>query len=188
MTLANIFLAKFYSILLFVEQEKSPSDTLLSVEPGLIIWTIIIFLLLLYILKKTAWKPLLKSLSNREQLIKDSVEKAETLRQEAERMLEENKKVLSKADEESRRIITEGKELAEKLRSELISKTNEDTNRMVQRAKEDIEREKLGALNELKSEIASLAVQAAGKIIDENLDEKKQKKIINNLADQITKN
>lgn len=188
MTLANIFLAKFYSVLLFIEQEKSPSDTLLSVEPGLIIWTIIIFLILLYILKKTAWKPLLTSLSNREQLIKDSVEKAESLRQEAERMLEENKKVLAKADLESRRIINEGKELAEKLRSELISKTNEDTNKMVQRAKEDIEREKLGALNELKGEIASLAVQAAGKIIDENLDENKQKKIINNFAGQITKN
>ncbi|RPI15640.1 MAG: ATP synthase F0 subunit B [Ignavibacteriae bacterium] len=188
MTLANIFLAKFYTILLFVEPEKSPSDTLLSVEPGLIIWTIIIFILLLYLLKKTAWKPLLKSLSNREQLIRDSVEKAETLRQEAERMLEENKKVLAKADEESRRIINEGKEFAEKLRNELISKTNEDTNRMVQQAKADIEREKLGALNELKGEIASLAIQAASKIIDENLDDNKQKKIISKFAEQIPKN
>jgi F-type H+-transporting ATPase subunit b len=101
MTLANIFLAKFYSILLFAAPEKSPSDTLLSVEPGLMIWTIIIFILLLILLKKLAWKPLLNSLSGREQMIKDSVEKAENLRNEAEKMLEENKKVLAKAEEES---------------------------------------------------------------------------------------
>lgn len=188
MTLANIFLAKFYSILLFTAPEKSPSDTLLSVEPGLMIWTIIIFILLLIILKKLAWKPLLNSLSGREQMIKDSVEKAENLRNDAAKLLDENRKILAKAEEESRRIMNEGKELAEKLRSELVSKTHDDTKRMVQQAKDEIERDKIGALNELRGEIANLAVQAAGKIIDENLDENKQKKIIENFVKQIPKN
>lgn len=188
MQIANIFLAGFHYILLFLSPEKTPEDTLLSVEPGLIIWTIIIFILLLLILKKFAWKPLINSLSSREQGIRDSVEKAEHLRQEAEKLLEENKRLLAKADSESRRIMNEGKEYAEKIKNELISKTHEDASRMIQQAKDEIGREKLSALNELKSEIADLAVKAAGKIIDENLDNKKQKKIIDGFINQIPKN
>jgi F-type H+-transporting ATPase subunit b len=168
MTLAYIFLAKFYNIILFISNDPhEKKDTLLSVEPGLLIWTIIIFVILLLILKKYAWGPLLKSLNDREQGIKDSVEKAEYLKQEAEKILAQNKALLAKADEDSRRIITEGKELAEKLR---------------------IEREKVAALNTLKDEIANLAVQAAGKIIDENLDAQKQKKIIDGFINKIPQN
>ena len=188
MQLANFILAGFYYIFLFISPEKSPEDTLLSVEPGLIIWTIVIFILLLLVLKKFAWKPLIDSLNKREQTIKDSVDKAEHLRQEAENMFEEHKKLLSKADEESRKIINEGKSYAEKVKNELVSKTNEETSRMIKQAKEEIEREKLSALNDLKSEIADLAVKAAGKIIEENLDQKKQKKIIDGFIKQIPKN
>jgi len=188
MLTANI-LAIFHPLFLFISNpEKTPEDTLLSVEPGLMIWTVIIFILLLLILKKTAWKPLLTSLSNREQTIKDSIEKAENLRLDAERMLEENKKRLEQADEESRKIINEGKAYAEKIRNELMNKTNEDTNRMVKQAKEEIEREKLAALDELRGEIADLAIGAAEKIIDENLDAKKQRKIIDGFIKQIPGN
>jgi len=74
MSLAYIYLAKFYNVLLFISNDPhEKKDTLLSVEPGLLIWTIIIFFLLLLILKKYAWGPLLKSLNDREQSIKDSL-------------------------------------------------------------------------------------------------------------------
>ncbi len=188
MQFANSFIAGFRCIFMFLGPEKTPEETLLSVEPGLMIWTIIIFVLLLLVLKKFAWKPLIESLSKREQGIRDSVEKAEHLRREAEVLMEENKKLLAKADEESRRIINEGKEYADKVRNELMSKTHEDASRMIQQAKDEIEREKLSALNELKSEVADLAVKAAGKIIDENLDAKKQKKIIDGFIKQIPEN
>ncbi len=189
MHIANIFLAKFYNIILFVSSETGEKkDTLLSVEPGLIIWTILIFTILLLILKKFAWKPLLKSLNDREQGIKDSIARAEHLNQEAEKILAENKVMLAKADEESRKVIAEGKEYAEKIRNELISKTKDDTARMISQAKGEIEREKVGALNSLKDEIANLAVQAAGKIIDENLDAAKQKKLIESFINKIPQN
>jgi F-type H+-transporting ATPase subunit b len=189
MALVNVFSVKFYSILLFISGDTGEKkDTLLSVEPGLLIWTIIIFFILLLLLKKFAWGPLLKSLNDREQSIKDSVEKAEYLKQEAEKILAENKAMLAKADEESRKVIAEGKEYAEKIRNELISKTNDDTARMISQAKSEIEREKVGALNSLKDEIANLAVQAAGKIIDENLDAAKQKKLIESFINKIPQN
>jgi F-type H+-transporting ATPase subunit b len=189
MQIANIFLAYFYNVLIFVSPETGEKkDTLLSVEPGLMIWTILIFVLLLLILKKFAWKPLLKSLSDREQGIKDTIEKAEYLKQEAEKMLEEHKRMLAKADEESRKMINENKELAEKMKHDILLKTNEDAARMIAQAKSEIEREKVAALNTLKDEIANLAVQAAGKIIDENLDAAKQKKIIDSFINKIPQN
>ena len=190
MLTANIFLAKFYNIFMFISDDPAheKKDSLLSVEPGLMIWTILIFILLLVILKKYAWKPLLQSLKDRELSIRDSVEKAEMLKQESEKILEQNRKLMAKADEDARKVIAESREMAEKLRNEIVSKTHEDTTRMLHQAKTEIEREKIAALNELKEEIANLAVQAAGKIIDENLDPEKQKKIIGNFINQIPKN
>ncbi len=188
MTTANITLAVFSFVNLFISVDSGKKDTLLSVEPGLMIWTVIIFLILLFLLKKYAWKPLLNSLNNREQGIKDTIDRAEKLREEAEKILEENKKRLEAADDQSRKIINESKELAEKLKSELIAKTGEETNRMIQQAKSEIDREKQAAIDKLKDEVGSLAVQAASKIIDENLDEKKQKKILESFINQIPKN
>jgi F-type H+-transporting ATPase subunit b len=182
-----ITLANFHNIFLLIQNEPK-KDTLLSVEPGLIIWTIVIFIILVLILKKYAWGPMLKSLNEREQKIKDSIDKAEYLKQEAEKMLAEHRLMLSKADEESRRIINESKEMAEKLRNDFLTKTNTDAHNLIQQAKSEIEREKISALNTLKDEIANLAVQAASKIIDENLNPDKQKQIVEGFINQIPKN
>jgi F-type H+-transporting ATPase subunit b len=184
---AKILIACF-SFLAFISEpqhSEPPKDTLLSVNPGLIIWTMVIFVLLLLILKKWAWKPLLSSLDNRERMIKESVDRAEHLRTEAERLMNENKKLLEKAEDESRRIISEGKEYAEKLRNELLGKTHEDSERLITQAKAEIEREKQNALSELRDEVANLAILAAGKILDENLDENKNRKIVEKFIENL---
>jgi len=187
---AKIFLAAFsLATFIFGPPQSDPGkDTLLSVNPGLIIWTIIIFVILLLILKKWAWKPLLASLDNRERMIRESVERAEHLRFEAERLMNENKKLLENAEDESRRIISEGKQYADKLRNEMLSKAHEDSERLITQARSEIDREKQKALNELRNEVANLAIQAAGKILDENLDESKQRKIVEKFIDKIPKN
>lgn len=188
--MVNLILAKLPTLLLFIyaPEQEGQKDSLLSINPGLIIWTIIIFILLILLLKKLAWKPLITALNNRENLIKDSVQKAEQMRNDADRLLQENKRILEKAEDESRKIINEGRQLSEKLREEMVMKTQDDTSKMIKQAKSEIEREKISALNDLKSEIASLAIGAAEKIIDENLDEQKQKKIVDKFIQQIPKN
>lgn len=188
MHLINILLVKFHFLLLFINEPEQKKDTLLSVEPGLMIWTLLIFVLLLIILKKYAWGPILKSLHDREQNIKDSIDRAEYLKQEAEKMLEEHKLMLAKTDEESRKIISESRQMAEKMRQDIVNKTHDDAAKILQNAKNEIEREKVSALNQLKDEIANLAIGAASKIIDENLDADKQKKIIGNFINQIPQN
>ena len=88
----------------------------LDVNPGLILWTVVTFVILLLILKKVAWKPILNSLSERESFIKDSLEKAEKAQAEAEKLVAENRENLSKAEEEAKKVIEQGREYAEELK------------------------------------------------------------------------
>jgi len=161
--------------------------SLLDVNPGLIFWTVVTFILLLVILKKMAWKPILNSLSERENFIKDSVERAETAKKEAEEILEENKKNLAKAEEEAQKVIAQGREYAENLKSQILEESKTEAKKMIEDASVEIERKNIEAFHNLKGEIASIAVEAAEKIIRENLDKEKQEKIVNNFINDLTK-
>lgn len=176
-------------IFLFSEptgHEDKPS--LLSVNPGLIIWQIIIFIILLILLKKIAWKPLLTALHTREQGIKDSIEHAEQLNRDSEALVLENKKILAEANAQSMKIINESKEIANKMREEMLAKTQEDSRKLLEQAKVEIKLEKDSAMSELRNEVSELAIKAAEKIINENLDENKQKKIVNDFISQMPSN
>ena len=103
------------NILLGVLASESGGGSLLDVNPGLIIWTILTFLILLVILKKVAWKPILTALDNREKEIEDSLNRAEQAKEEAQKILEENQATLSKAEEESKKIIDQSRVYADNL-------------------------------------------------------------------------
>ena len=161
---------------------------MLDINPGLILWTIITFILLLFILGKVAWKPLVNALQAREQSIRDALLKAEEARKESERLLAENTAAMKRANEETSRILKEGRELAEQMKNEIVAKAHESTKTMMSQAKEDIQREKETALLQLKNEVVDLAMNAAEKIIDETLDEAKQKKLVDKVLQSLPKN
>ncbi|NOY06181.1 MAG: F0F1 ATP synthase subunit B [Chlorobi bacterium] len=163
-------------------------DTLLNVNTGLLIWTIVTFLLVLYILSKIAWKPLLSGLEGREQRIREEVERAENARREAEKLLAKHKENLANAEREARHIIDEGRKTAEKIKDDIIREAREDAQRLVRQAQDDIRREKSTALNELRAEIADLAVRAAEKVINASLDDEKHRKLVNDFIDQLPRN
>lgn len=169
-------------------QEGHEKPSLLSINPGLIIWTIIIFIILLLLLKKIAWGPLVKALNNREESIKSSIENAEKQNQEARTLLEENKKQLAEASSEARKIMESSRLAGNKLKDEILAKANEDARKMIDQAKIEIEQKEQSALDNLKDEISNLAIKAAEIIISESLDENKQKKIINDFLNKISKN
>ncbi len=173
--------------LLFSESE-GPQSSLLDINPGLIIWTVIIFVLLLIVLKKTAWKPILTALDERERTIKESLEKAEEARKEAERILEENKERLAKAEEEVQRIVEQGREYAEKLKEQILAESEEQARKKIEEAEQAIERKQQEAFAQLRTEIADIAVSAAEKIIKETLDKEKQKKLVEAYLDELKKN
>lgn len=151
---------------------------MLELKGGLVFWTILTFLITLFILHRAAWKPILKALTSREERIRTALEEAERAQQEARRLMEENKQQLAQAEQNAQRLIKEGREMGERLKSEIVDKANSSAQHMIRQAREEIDREKEAALNQLRSEVADLAIMAAGKILDANLDSPAQRRLV----------
>ncbi len=161
---------------------------MLDINPGLIIWTMITFALLVVVLGKFAWKPILQALQAREHEIADALKKAEEAKKDAERMMQENKIAMDKASNETARLIAEGRAMAEQLKNDIVAKANESAKKMLDQAKEEISREKDAAMTALRSEVAELSISVAEKILDESLDGAKQKKMVDKVLQQLQKN
>jgi F-type H+-transporting ATPase subunit b len=156
-----------------------------DINPGLMVWTIATFVVLVIVLSKYAWKPLLRSLQDREDKIRQALELADKARAEAAELIQQNEKNLARAEEEYQRIIREGKTFAEKLKDEVVAKAHQQAQREMQQAKEEIQRDVESAKQQLRTEVADLAVQAAGKILDETLDPQKHRKIVDKFLSQL---
>lgn len=161
---------------------------MLDINPGLIIWTLVTFALLVLVLGRFAWKPLLQTLQTREQEIADALRKAEEAKKDAERMIQENKAAMDKAAAETARLIAEGRAMAEQVKGDIVARANESARKMLDQAKDEIAREKDAAVQQLRGEVADLAVSAAEKILDETLDGARQKKLIDKALQQLPKN
>jgi F-type H+-transporting ATPase subunit b len=175
-------------ILLGVLASEGGSGSLLDVNPGLIIWTILTFLFLLIILKKVAWKPILTALDKREKEIEDSLNRAEQAKVEAQKILEENQATLFKAEEESKKIIDQSRVYGDNLKEQLMKESKDQAQKIIEDASAEIERKKNAAFEELKNQIAEISVNAAEKIMKENIDTNKNKQIVNKYLSEINKN
>ncbi|MCH8941322.1 MAG: F0F1 ATP synthase subunit B [Bacteroidetes bacterium] len=173
------------SILIFAFEG---GGTIIDVNPGVIFWTIVTFVILMFILKKVAWKPILTALDQRESSIRESLEKAENAKEEAEKILLKNQEMLSKADEESKKLVNKSRKYADGLKEQMLKESKEQAQKIVNDATLEIERQREAAFEELKSQVAEIAVQAAEKILRKNLNMETQKKIADNFINEITKN
>ncbi len=163
-------------------------DKLLALEPGMLIWTFITFSLLLWILKKFAWKPLLGALETRETKIREDIQRAEDARTDAERLLAEHRKLLQNSELDARKILEEAKSTAESLKQGIVDSAHEQARMMTSQAKAEIQREKDTALSQLREEVADLAIRAAGKILGEELDVDKHRKLVDDFIAHLPKN
>jgi F-type H+-transporting ATPase subunit b len=161
---------------------------LLEVNPGLIIWVIVTFIVLLWVLKKVAWKPILSALDQREAAIKESLEKAEKAKEEAQKVLDENKSNLAKAEEQSKKIIDQSRAYADKLKDQIIKDSKEQAKKIVDDASDEIERKKTAAFNDLKNQVAEIAINAAEKILKESINKESNKKIVDSYISSISGN
>lgn len=179
-------LTGFYLSVLALASEGGGS--LVDVNPGVAFWTLITFLILLFILKKFAWKPILTALEQRENAIRESLEKAEKAKDDAQKVLDQNQINLAKAEEESKQIINQSRAYAEKLKEQIMQESKVQAKKMIEEAAAEIERKKDAAFDELKNQVVEIAINAAEKILRENLDKETQKKIVNKYIGEITKN
>ena len=153
-------------------------NPLVALTPGLYIWTIITFLLLLYVLAKFAWKPLLKMLEDRENLIKSSLKDAEKAKLELESLTQESEAITAKARSEAQSILAESKSAAEKVKEDTIAKAKEQGIKIRDDAKKQIEVEKDKAISDIKQEVVNLTLSVAEKLINKNLNDADNKSLI----------
>lgn len=158
-----------------------------DINPGLIVWTIITFILLLAVLRAVAWKPLVGVLTTREEKIRTALLQAEEAQRRAEQLLEENKRQMAAAEGQAQQIIKEGRLMGERIKTEIVDRANQASRQMIAQATVEINREKESALKELRTEMADLVITASGKILDANLDTPKQRELVDTVIKQISK-
>ena len=151
---------------------------LLTPDTGTIFWTAVTFLALLWVLKRLAWAPLVSALDERESRIRDSLEKAEQARLEAEQSLAKYQEMIENARQESQELIAKGKKTAESMREELIKKAHGEAEALLERAKREISLEREKALDELKKLAVDLSLAATKKAIGKALTPKDHEELV----------
>ena len=156
---------------------------------GLIFWMLISFSIVLLIIKKYAWKPILESLKNRESSIANALSQAEKARQAMAELKADNEAILKEAREEQSRILAEAREIRDKIVAEAKDKAQEEADKLVSGARENIENEKMAAVTEIKNHIATLSIDIAEKILKSQLaEDAKQKELVNTLLEDLKLN
>lgn len=152
---------------------------------GNVLWTGLIFLLLLVVLGKFAWRPMLDALNRREQFIRDTLDNARKERSQAERALAEYRELIAKSKAEAQSILDQGRKDAETARQRLHAQAQSEAEQMIQRARQDISLTKQSALQELQNVAADLSVNVASKIIQRNLTPGDQQRLVEESLKQL---
>lgn len=162
---------------------------LLLPKLGLIVWTLIAFGIVFFILKKFAWKPILKSLDDREKNISESILSAEKVKEEMASLKSENEALLAKAREERALMLKEAKETREKMINDAKEQAKIETNKIIAGAQSVIEQQKMAAITDLKNQVGTLVIELSEKILRKELNNKEeQEKYIKQLAEKVQLN
>ncbi len=153
-------------------------EGLLKVDPGLLLWTIITFLVLVLILWKAAWRPIVDALDARAEKVRFEIDNAERSRQEAEKLLAQHKEMMDNARNEAAQIISRGREEAERMKNDIVEKANGESRVIAERAKKEIELAKDKALADIKTEIVVLSTEIASKIVNKSIKPEDQKSLV----------
>jgi len=162
---------------------------LVSPDIGTIFWMLLMFIIVLVILKKFAWKPILNALEKREKSIEDSLRSAELAKEEMEKMKADNKLVMAQARKERDEMLKETKQASEKLLNEARGKASEEAKKIIESARQQIRHEKTVAISEIRDQVAELSVDIAEKVLREKLkSSKEQQELMDKLLDEIKLN
>jgi len=160
---------------------------LLSFSTGFGIWVAISTLVFLYFMNKYLVPPIMTALNERESRIKDSLESAEKALAKAEQISKDNEKTLKEAEQKAQKIRKQALDDAELIRAEKIEKAKHEAEKILDNARNTIEQEKKKALVELRNEVAELAVKSAGLILRSELDQDKNKKLVDSFINDLSK-
>ena len=161
----------------------SPFD----INGGVIIWTVVVFLILLAILWKLGYPALLRMVEEREARIQKQLDEAEKANAEAQRLLEEHKKQIAAARTEAQDILAKAKTVSQKEREALLAKAREEYDALLTRARKDIDTEKEKAIQALRREAVELSIAAASRVIEANLDTEANRRLVTEFLESLAK-
>jgi F-type H+-transporting ATPase subunit b len=160
-------------------------NPLVQPDPGLFIWTIATFLVLLFLLAKFAWRPLLKALEGRQEAIKRSLEDADKAKHELARLQQESTKIIDQARVDAEAILAKTRGDADRLREELKTRAKEEADTIIRNAQQQIELQTRQALQQVRREVADISVMIASKLLERNLGKEDNDRLINETLKQI---
>jgi F-type H+-transporting ATPase subunit b len=153
-------------------------SSLIDVNPGLTFWTIATFIVVFFVLRWKAWGPILNMVQEREKAIQDAIDSAKRERQEAEKMLGEQKQAIAEARREAAELVKKNQAEVEASRQELLAKSRKEAEELFNQAKRQIEDAKNKATAEVRGYAVDLALQAANKLVQSSLDEAHQRALV----------
>ncbi len=158
---------------------------IMDLNPGLTLWTAITFLILILVLAKVAWGPIVRMLDERERTIRDAIDQAKKERAEAERLLAEQKAALRAAQREAAALAQRSKGEVEALRQELTARARKEADELVASARAQIQEEKAKAVADLRGQVADMAIEAARRLIPQAVDEKTHRALVEEYIRQL---
>ena len=153
-------------------------NPLLTPELGTYVWSLVIFLTVLFVLKKFAWNPLLDFLEEREKDIAESLKMAESAKTDLEKIKEESEKILNEAKKEGKTIVSDSKQKAEESANKILNDAKEKSNEFLDDAKSKIDIEKKRAIKEIKGEVVDLSLELATKVLQRNINDEDNSKFV----------
>ena len=167
--------------------EHAESPNVFALTANVSFWTVIIFLILLFVLAKFAFPPILGYAAAREKRIQEAIDEAARQREETERLLEEQRQLLVKARGDAQALIADAQKDAERVRRELLERARSEQDEVLARAKREIEDERARAIESLRREAGDLAVAAASKLIEKRLDSQEDRRIVTEFLSHVEK-
>ena len=163
---------------LLAQEHEEAQGGLLSVEGGLMFWTLVVFVILFFVLSKYAFGPITQAVRSREEALSQALAEARADREAAAALLVEHKAQIDAARGEAQKYIAEGRATAEGMKGTMLDEARKQQAEMLERAKRDIEAEKAAAIADLRREAVGIAIAAAGKVIEKNLDDAQNRKLV----------
>jgi len=159
-------------------QEGGERVNILAPKAGLMIWTLVIFGLLFFVLRRYAFPAITGAVEAREKALADAIEGAKRDREEAARLLAEQQRQIEAARNEAQHFIAEGRAAGDKIRADMLEQTRQQQQELLDRARRDIEGERDRAIAQLRREAVDLAIAGAGKVIEKNLDDQSNRRLV----------
>ena len=170
---------------LLAQEAASGTRPFMKPDTGLMVWTLIIFILLMFVLSRYAFGPLTKAVEARERSLQAAIDAANADRAAAAKLLQEHQAAIEAARGEAQKLIVDGRGVAEKMRTNMLEQTRREQQELLERARRDIESEKDKAIAQLRREAVDLALAGASKVIEQNLESAKNRQLVESYLSSI---